>query len=119
MLGVDCPLVTPELLRFLVRIAEGTDKLVTVPRVAGHLHNVCAVYRRGFAEIARRILAGSAAVGSTGSKRRGARVDRLFREAPTRMVEEDELRRAGFGAELFANVNTPEEFAALTLRMQP
>jgi molybdopterin-guanine dinucleotide biosynthesis protein A len=123
VLGVDCPLVTPELLRFLVRVAAGTDKLATVPRVQGHLHNVCAVYRREFVKIAERILAGSAAVGRSAvggtGRRRGTRVDRLFTEAPTRIVEEDELRLAGFGAELFANVNTPAEFAALTLRLQP
>jgi len=118
VLGVDCPLVTPELLRFLVRVAAGTDKLATVPRVAGHLHNVCAVYRREFAKIAEGILAGSAAAGNTG-KRRGTRIDGIFTEVPSRIVEEDELRDAGFGAELFANVNTPAEFAALTLRWQP
>jgi molybdopterin-guanine dinucleotide biosynthesis protein A len=118
VLGVDCPLVTPELLRFLVRVAAGTDKLATVPRVAGHLHNVCAVYRREFAKIAEKILAGSAAAGNTG-KRSGTRIDCLFTETPSRIVEEDELREAGFGAELFANVNTPTEFAALTLRLQP
>ena len=117
VLGVDCPLVTPELLRFLVRVAAGTDKLATVPRVAGHLHNVCAVYRREFAKIAERILAGSAVDGT--GKRRGTRIDCLFTETPSRIVEEDELRDAGFGAELFANVNTPAEFAALTLRWQP
>ena len=96
VLGVDCPLVTPELLRFLVRIAASTDKLATVPRVAGHLHNVCAVYRREFAKIAEKILAGSAAVGRTAAsgtgKRRGTRIDGLFTEVPSRIVEEDELR---------------------------
>ena len=123
VLGVDCPLVTPELLRFLVRVAAGTDKLATVPRVEGHLHNVCAVYRREFVKIAERILAGNATVGRSAAggtgKLRGTRIDCLFTEAPSRIVEEDELRRAGFGPELFANVNTPAEFAALTLRLQP
>ncbi len=136
VLGVDCPLVTPELLRFLVRIAAGSNRLATVPRVAGYLHNVCAVYRKEFATVAEKILAGSAAgsvptraatahVGNAGdagsggsSKRRGTRVDCLFTEAPIRVVEEDELRRAGFGAELFANVNTPVEFADLSLKLQ-
>jgi len=146
VLGVDCPLVTPELLRFLVRVAAGTDKLATVPRVAGHLHNVCAVYRKEFANIAEKVLAGNAApprqakdrlagnptftparanpaqVGEmdiADGKRHGTRIDCLFTETPCRIVEEDELRAAGFGAELFANVNTPEDFTALTLRMQP
>jgi molybdopterin-guanine dinucleotide biosynthesis protein A len=132
VLGVDCPLVTPELLRFLVRIAAGTDKLATVPRVAGYFHNVCAVYRKEFATIAEKILAGSVAVSvppahvrnaadagsGGGGKRRGTRVDCLFTETPIRVVEEDELRRAGFGAELFANVNTPIEFAALSRKLQ-
>ena len=123
VLGVDCPLVTPEVLRFLVRVAAGTDKLATVPRVEGHLHNVCAVYRREFAKIAERILAGNAAVGHSSAgdtgKLRGTRIDCLFTEASSRIVEEEELRDAGFEPELFANVNTPAEFAALTLRLQP
>ncbi len=120
VLGVDCPLVTPELLRFLVRLAASTDKLATVPRVAGHLHNVCAVYRREFAKIAENILAGSAAFGHTAAtgKRRGTRIDGIFTGVPSRIVEEDELRDAGFGPELFANVNTPAEFRDLTLRLQ-
>jgi molybdopterin-guanine dinucleotide biosynthesis protein A len=120
VLGVDCPLVTPELLWFLVRIAAGTDKLATVPRVAGHLHNVCAVYRREFGKIAENILAGSAAVGdrAASGKQRGTRIDGIFTEVPSRIVEEDELRDAGFEPELFANVNTPAEFAALILRLQ-
>ena len=115
VLGVDCPLVTPELLRFLVRLAASTDKLATVPRVAGHLHNVCAVYRREFAKIAENILAGSVAFGHTAAsgKRRGTRIDGIFTGVPSRIVEEDELRDAGFGPELFANVNTPAEFRAL------
>ena len=118
ILGVDCPRLTPELLRFLLRVAAGTPQLVTVPRVGGRLQNVCAVYRKEFAQLAEpRLLASPASTDAAdpvafGSRRR-TRVDLLIAEAPNRIVEEDELRAAGFGPELFVNVNTPEEFEAL------
>jgi molybdopterin-guanine dinucleotide biosynthesis protein A len=64
-------------------------------------------------------LAGSPAGYTASGKRRGTRIHSVFNEASSRIVEEAELRDAGFGAELFANVNTPEEFAALSLRLQP
>ena len=129
VLGVDTPRVTPELLRFLLASAAGTGApagvLALVPRVEGRLHTVCAVYRKAFAEAAERALiddrqpakAMSPEFGSRrqdGPKpRRGTRIERLLAEVPSRILEENELRQAGFGVELFANVNTPQDFAAL------
>ena len=140
ILGVDSPRVTPELLRFLMATAAGTAALAVVPRVEGRLHTVCAVYKKSFAQAAEReLLAGREHLPGTGDAfndpfnpedarrgsprrdgdvgqgpRRGTRIERLLAGVPSRILEEDELRDAGFGAELFANVNTPEEFAKLS-----
>ena len=134
VLGVDSPRVTPELLRFLLTVAAGAAAaLAVVPRVAGRLHTVCAAYRKAFAQTAERdLLAAGLNSASTGfaagsrhhlprrqeqdlerEPRRGTRIERLLAQVPSRILEEEELRRAGFGAELFANVNTPDDFAAL------
>lgn len=126
ILGVDCPRLTPELLRFLVRIAASEPALATVPRVARYLHNVCAVYRRGFRLAAERTLAASAPLPRPrerviGAGQRTPPIERLLATVPCRIVEELELRAAGFGPELFVNVNTPEDFSALSsaLNTQP
>jgi len=134
ILGVDSPRVTPELLRFLLATAAGTIALAVVPRVQGRLHTVCAVYKKSFAQaVERELLAGREHSRSTGAEsasesarreppqpqglgqgpRRGTRIERVLAGVPSRILEEDELRAAGFGPELFANVNTPQDFATL------
>lgn len=117
VLGVDCPRVTPELLRFLLHVAAGTSALITVPRIAGYLHTVCAVYRRAFAPSAGRVLVESMSEEDEKLARNARHrvcIERLITAVPHRIIEESELLAAGFGPELFANVNTPEEFQALT-----
>lgn len=133
VLGVDSPRVTPELLRFLMATAAGTAALAVVPRVEGRLHTVCAIYKKSFAQaVERELLAGREHLPGAGAAfnsedvrrgrprregdagqgpRRGTRIERVLAGVSSRILEENELRDAGFGAELFANVNTPEDFA--------
>jgi molybdopterin-guanine dinucleotide biosynthesis protein A len=117
ILGVDCPLITPELLRFLLHTAAGTAALAVVPRVRGHLHTVCAVYRKAFVQAVERDLRSAGQQPGRdeggGEARSGTRIERLLAQVPGRIVEEGELRAAGFAAELFTNVNTLADFAAL------
>jgi molybdopterin-guanine dinucleotide biosynthesis protein A len=40
------------------------------------------------------------------------RIDRLFDEVRTRVIEEEELEDAGFSSTIFRNLNTPEELDA-------
>jgi molybdopterin-guanine dinucleotide biosynthesis protein A len=98
MLAVDLPFAGPELLRYLILRARESDATVTVPRAGDGLQPLCAVYRRKFAEVAEQSL------------REGKnKIDLLFAKVDTRVLEEDELVRAGFSVEMFRNVNTPEE----------
>jgi molybdopterin-guanine dinucleotide biosynthesis protein A len=98
MLAVDLPFVGREFLEYLLERARESGAMVTVPRTAGGLHPLCGAYRRGFAQVAE------------DSLREGRnKIDRLFAKVETRVIEEDELLRAGFSAVVFCNLNTPEE----------
>lgn len=101
ILAVDMPFVTTAFLQYLLREAERGQAVVTVPRAAGNWQPLCAVYRRAFA------------VPAESALRSGHnRIDALFEETTLRMIDEEELGRAGFSAELFRNVNTREELEA-------
>ena len=97
-MAVDMPFVSAELLLFLLRIAEQTDGQVVVPHTARGLQPLCAVYRRSFATVAERLL-------STGKYK----IDAAFAGLPIRVVEEAELRVAGFSEQNFFNLNTPAD----------
>ncbi len=99
MLAVDMPRVTPELVRFLVTQAGlAREAMAVVPRCAGRMQPLCALYRRELCDPAQAALrAGRNQIGL------------LLEEVPLRMIEEEELVGAGFSARLFENVNTPEE----------
>ncbi|HUA15434.1 MAG TPA: molybdenum cofactor guanylyltransferase [Verrucomicrobiae bacterium] len=106
MLAVDLPFVTPALFEFLAAIARGSGAIVTVPRVAGRLQPLCGVYRREFADTAENSL------------RAGRyKIDACFDPDQTLVVGEDELQEGGFPAEMFCNLNTPEELATHSGRL--
>jgi molybdenum cofactor guanylyltransferase len=101
ILAVDLPFVSAELLRFLLASAERTDAVITVPHSASGFQPLCAVYRRPFAEAAEPAL------------REGKnKIDALFGSVTVRMLEESELRAAGFSDRSFSNLNTPEDVQA-------
>lgn len=104
MLAVDLPIIGPEFLRYLFSQAVRANAVVTVPRCGGVFQPLCAVYRKQFAPVAERsLLAGQYQIGA------------LFREVKVRVLEEDELIHAGFGVEIFRNLNTPQEWAEAKL----
>jgi molybdopterin-guanine dinucleotide biosynthesis protein A len=100
VLAVDLPFVSPALLLFLVAQARESRAMVTVPRTGEGWQPLCAIYRRAFADAA-----------ETALRARRYKIDALFDESLIRPVGEEDLRRAGFSAEIFRNLNTPEELA--------
>jgi molybdenum cofactor guanylyltransferase len=100
VLAVDLPFVSPALLLFLVAQARESRAMVTVPRAGEGWQPLCAIYRRAFADAA-----------ETALRARRYKIDALFDESLIRPVGEEDLRRAGFSAEIFRNLNTPEELA--------
>ncbi len=107
ILAVDMPFVQKSFLDYLVSEAEKGDTVATVPNAAGNWQPLCAVYRRAFADLAEPAL------------RSGRnKIDPLFRDAPVRVIGEEELEKAGFGADLFRNLNTPEDVRAASDALQ-
>ncbi len=102
VIAVDMPFLSVRLLDFLLSSAEKSGAMVTVPRTRRGFEPLCAVYSRAFAVPAEQAL------------RAGKyKIDALFRGLPMRVIEEDELRSAGFSADLFRNLNTPNDLRNL------
>ena len=106
MVAVDLPFVQADLLNYLITRARETAAVVVVPKAGGGLQPLCAVYRRAFAEAAERSL------------RAGKnRIDSLFPEVKTRVIDQEELLQNEFSEEMFRNVNTPQDWREARLRI--
>ncbi len=100
ILSVDTPFITPEFLRFLLDEAARCGATVTVPYLEERFQPLCAVYRRAFLDLAETAL-------HAGHNK----VDPLYFQTTTRRIEEAELIRLAFDAQMFDNLNTPEDLA--------
>jgi molybdopterin-guanine dinucleotide biosynthesis protein A len=107
ILAVDMPFVERRCLRHLVREAEEHNAVVTVPRVGGKWQPLCAIYRTCFADLAHDAL-------QAGRNK----IDALFSRTTLHVLEESELEREGFSADMFRNVNTPEDLREATSRVR-
>jgi molybdopterin-guanine dinucleotide biosynthesis protein A len=104
-LAVDVPLVPVALLRHLVACSEGFDAVV--PLTADGPHPLCAVYRRACLEpIQRRLAAGE------------RKMTCFWPDVRVREVKGPELEAFGDPAEMLRNVNTPEDYAAIALKVR-
>lgn len=98
ILAVDTPFLEARFLEYLVAQARESGAVVTVPRTADGFHPLAAVYRRAFRETAEAAL------------REGRnKIDALFAEVETRVLEAEELERFAFAPAIFENLNTPED----------
>ena len=105
ILSAEMPLMTSEFLRWLVSLASNDDTLATVPQPGARNQPLCAVYRREMLPVIERALAAGE-----------CKVDRIFAQVPTRYLSDSEIRTAGFNEDIFANINTPEEYEGLQRR---
>jgi molybdopterin-guanine dinucleotide biosynthesis protein A len=95
--GCDAPFLSAAAVQGLVQQLGGTQ--VAMPRVAGVLQPLCAVYRVGIVAAAESMLA------------RGVDSLRALATAvPARELDEVELRRIDPELRFLRNVNTPEEY---------
>ena len=99
ILSVDTPFVPQGFVRYLVERARGNDALVTYPRLASGYQPLCAVYRKEFGPIAEASLQSG-----------HYKIDPLFARIQTCTIDDAELRKLGFGDEIFDNLNTPEDW---------
>ena len=107
ILAVDLPFLEKRFLEYLVGEARATNSTVTVPRAAGGLQPLCAVYRREF-----RVLAEEALEAGRN------KIDTLFARTAVRIIEEDELANFVFSPAMFDNLNTQEEWERARQRLQ-
>jgi molybdopterin-guanine dinucleotide biosynthesis protein A len=106
MIAVDMPFVRADFLDYLAAQASESAAVVVVPRTNIGFQPLCAVYRRAFADVAERSL------------RAGKnKVDRLFSEVKTRVIEPEELEQGGFGDEMFRNLNTGKDWQEATEKL--
>jgi molybdopterin-guanine dinucleotide biosynthesis protein A len=98
IVAVDTPFVSREFLVYLAGRAIDSSAIVTIPEVAGYLEPVCAVYARDFLAIAEQAL-----------QRGDNKIAPLLPKDGTLVIGEAELKRFAFTAEMFENLNTPED----------
>ncbi len=97
--AVDVPFLQLDFLKYLIARAGASPPQVVVPRAGGGLQPLCAIYRKDFAEVARRSL-------EAGKNK----IDLLFTEVQTLIIEPPELERNGFGEDMFRNLNTEQDW---------
>lgn len=107
ILSVDTPFVPLEFVRYLVDRACAGEALVTYPRLVSGYQPLCAVYRKQFGPIAEAAL------------RDGQyKIDPLFSRVATCILDDMELRKLGFGDEIFDNLNTLEDWERAQNRLR-
>jgi molybdopterin-guanine dinucleotide biosynthesis protein A len=99
ILAVDLPFLDTRFLQYLIAASESAAT-VTVPQAGGHLHPLCAIYRKQFLAPAARALAENR-----------NKLDALFSEVEVQIIREEELKAASFTPSIFRNLNTPEDLA--------
>jgi len=102
VLAVDLPLVTQALLEYMLERAQSAEAMVTAPHFVEGWQPLCAVYRKGFAQVAEEALLG------------GQNAIYPLLEGSTALgLDEVELEKAGFPRRMLRNINTVEDLAAL------
>jgi len=102
VVATDLPLLTPEL---LLALAAWPEADVVAPRAGARLEPLCAVYsRRALAAARARLAAGRLAL------------HELIAELSLQTIEAADLRAVDPAGTALANANTPEEWAALSVR---
>jgi molybdopterin-guanine dinucleotide biosynthesis protein A len=98
VLAVDTPFLSAKLLAYLAERALASHMTVTAPVIKSYPQPLCAVYRRDFLPVA-----------TTALKAGNYKIVPLFPQGHTLLIQEDELARFAFTAEMFDNLNTPED----------
>lgn len=102
-LGCDMPFVPARLLRFVVRRAHECRADVTVCRSSeGRIQRLCGVYRRRARGAVRAAL-----------ERDRDQVSAVYPRIRCQVIGWNELARARFPANVFTNINTPEDYLAV------
>jgi molybdenum cofactor guanylyltransferase len=100
IIAVDTPFLAPEFLSYLAERAIDSDAIVTTPEIEDYTQPLCTVYSLDFLPIAEQSLRSG-----------NYKIVPLFPEGRTLVIQEAELRQFAFAADMFENLNTPEDLA--------
>ena len=123
IIAVDTPFLSADFLRYMAQRAIQSGAVVTTPEIAGFKQPLCSVYSHEFLPIAERALLagqnrshdeGGAApgeneAGGSATKSREYKIVPLFPSDHTCLITEQEMRGFAFTAEMFENLNTPDD----------
>jgi molybdopterin-guanine dinucleotide biosynthesis protein A len=96
--AVDTPFISKEFLSYLIERALNSSAMVTVPRIQGMVQPLCAVFSHDFLPLAEAAL-----------KSGNYKVEPTFPKEHTLIIPEADLGQFEMAAEMFENLNTPED----------
>lgn len=100
IIAVDTPFLAPAFLSYLAERAINSGSAVTTPEINDYTQPLCTVYSLDFLPIAEQAL-----------RQGNYKIVPLFPQGRTLVVKERELRQFAFAADMFENLNTPEDLA--------
>jgi molybdopterin-guanine dinucleotide biosynthesis protein A len=100
IIAVDTPFLVPEFLSYLAERAIASAAVVTTPEIDDYTQPLCTVYSLDFLAIAEHAL-----------RLKNYKIVPLFPAGRTLVIKQAELRRFAFAADMFENLNTPEDLA--------
>ena len=106
--ALDMPFLQLDFLKYLITQARASHAMVVVPRAGGGLQPLCAVYRKDFAQVAQRSLIAAK-----------NKIDTLFADVPTLVIEQAELERSGFMQDMFRNLNNEQDWQEAQQKLVP
>ena len=112
VLALDLPLVTSDLLRFIVRESRDEGEVAVVPRTGGRLQPLCALFHRSLLPE----IQGALNHGQLSIHRLLERLNTgiMNENSGVRTITEADLAARGFQPEMLTNVNTPEDLERVT-----
>jgi molybdopterin-guanine dinucleotide biosynthesis protein A len=100
IIAVDTPFLAPKFLSYLAERAIDSSAMVTTPEIDDYTQPLCTVYSLDFRSIAEEAL-----------REGNYKIVPLFPKDRTLIIKENELRQFAFAADMFENLNTPEDLA--------
>jgi molybdopterin-guanine dinucleotide biosynthesis protein A len=98
IVAVDTPFLSADFLSYLAKRARESGSVVTTPEIAGYTQPLCAVYSPQFLPLAEEAL------------QRGVyKIAPLFPKDGTLRITESDMAQFAFSAEMFENLNTPQD----------
>jgi molybdopterin-guanine dinucleotide biosynthesis protein A len=100
IIAVDTPFLAPAFLSYLAERATAAGAVVTTPEINDYTQPLCTVYSLDFLPIAEQAL-----------RLGNYKIVPLFPRDKTLVIKESELRQFAFAADMFENLNTPDDLA--------